>query len=207
MCGIFAILGLTAVEPHTYRRRAVELSRRIRHRGPDAENCHTDDHGNYLCFQRLAIMVSPGSGSRAHGMYRVHQLLDQHLALALANPQPPLELCPLSAGSQRGFRPAVVPQQGHGAADLVGGQWRDLQPRGAQEGVWAGPCAVRHRGTDSLSPITEIMPSTSVELSATVHGAVGSSSPPQPVSTAANASTSTRGRMITVALSKAITGV
>ena len=56
MCGIFAILGLTAVAPHTYRQRAVELSKRIRHRGPDAEHCHTDDAGNYLCHQRLAIM-------------------------------------------------------------------------------------------------------------------------------------------------------
>jgi hypothetical protein len=56
MCGIFAILGLTAVAPHTYRPRAVELSKRIRHRGPDAEHCYTDDAGNYLCHQRLAIM-------------------------------------------------------------------------------------------------------------------------------------------------------
>mmetsp|Transcript_23830 Transcript_23830/g.45382 ORF Transcript_23830/g.45382 Transcript_23830/m.45382 type:complete len:694 (+) Transcript_23830:102-2183(+) len=58
MCGIFAVLGLSG-DTHTQRKRVVELSKRIRHRGPDWESVHADGKGNYLAHQRLAI-VSPG---------------------------------------------------------------------------------------------------------------------------------------------------
>jgi asparagine synthase (glutamine-hydrolysing) len=53
MCGIFAIFGLE--KPAEFRPRATQLSKKIRHRGPDwsgvivAQNC-------VICHERLAIV-------------------------------------------------------------------------------------------------------------------------------------------------------
>uniref|UniRef100_A0A6T7VL96 asparagine synthase (glutamine-hydrolyzing) n=1 Tax=Pyramimonas obovata TaxID=1411642 RepID=A0A6T7VL96_9CHLO len=58
MCGIFAVFGLTG-DQAANRRKVVELSKRIRHRGPDWESTWTDGKGNFVSHQRLAI-VSPG---------------------------------------------------------------------------------------------------------------------------------------------------
>ena len=58
MCGIFAVFGLTG-DQAANRRKVVELSKRIRHRGPDWESTWSDGKGNFVSHQRLAI-VSPG---------------------------------------------------------------------------------------------------------------------------------------------------
>lgn len=61
MCGILAILGC-ADSSLARRSRVIELSRRLKHRGPDWSGlfCH---EGNYLAHQRLAIM-DPASGDQ-----------------------------------------------------------------------------------------------------------------------------------------------
>jgi len=61
MCGIFAIFG--AVEdPAALRSKAVNLSKRIRHRGPDWSGVHVVKN-NVLCHERLSI-VGVGSGAQ-----------------------------------------------------------------------------------------------------------------------------------------------
>jgi len=61
MCGILAVLGSTDTTDK-FRRRVVELSRRLRHRGPDWSGIHV--HGNnFLAHERLAI-VDPTSGDQ-----------------------------------------------------------------------------------------------------------------------------------------------
>lgn len=60
MCGIFAVFGMTG-DQAANRRKVVQLSKRIRHRGPDWESTWSDGKGNFLSHQRLAI-VSPGEG-------------------------------------------------------------------------------------------------------------------------------------------------
>lgn len=61
MCGILAVLGV-ADNSHAKRSRIIELSRRLRHRGPDWSGLH--HHGDcYLAHQRLAI-VDPASGDQ-----------------------------------------------------------------------------------------------------------------------------------------------
>ncbi|CAA2983475.1 asparagine synthetase [glutamine-hydrolyzing] 2 [Olea europaea subsp. europaea] len=61
MCGILAVLGI-ADNSQAKRSRIIELSRRLRHRGPDWSglHCHEDC---YLAHQRLAI-VDPASGDQ-----------------------------------------------------------------------------------------------------------------------------------------------
>jgi len=61
MCGILAVLGVADVSL-AKRARIIELSRRLRHRGPDWSglHCHQDC---YLAHQRLAI-VDPTSGDQ-----------------------------------------------------------------------------------------------------------------------------------------------
>nr|TKW20879.1 hypothetical protein SEVIR_4G118904v2 [Setaria viridis] len=61
MCGILAVLGVADVSL-AKRSRIIELSRRLRHRGPDWSglHCHQDC---YLAHQRLAI-VDPTSGDQ-----------------------------------------------------------------------------------------------------------------------------------------------
>ncbi|ONK80894.1 uncharacterized protein A4U43_C01F22930 [Asparagus officinalis] len=61
MCGILAVLG--CVDTSLAKRyRIIELSRRLRHRGPDWSGLHC--HGDcYLAHQRLAIM-DPASGDQ-----------------------------------------------------------------------------------------------------------------------------------------------
>ncbi|KAJ6733566.1 ASPARAGINE SYNTHETASE [GLUTAMINE-HYDROLYZING] 3 [Salix koriyanagi] len=61
MCGILAVFGCTD-NSQAKRARIVELSRRLRHRGPDWSglHCHEDC---YLAHQRLAI-VDPASGDQ-----------------------------------------------------------------------------------------------------------------------------------------------
>ncbi|XP_021893221.1 asparagine synthetase [glutamine-hydrolyzing] 2-like, partial [Carica papaya] len=61
MCGILAVLGCIDTS-QAKRSRIIELSRRLRHRGPDWSglHCHEDC---YLAHQRLAI-VDPTSGDQ-----------------------------------------------------------------------------------------------------------------------------------------------
>ncbi|OVA14194.1 Class II glutamine amidotransferase domain [Macleaya cordata] len=61
MCGILAVFGCTD-NSQAKRSRIIELSRRLRHRGPDWSglHCHQDC---YLAHQRLAI-VDPASGDQ-----------------------------------------------------------------------------------------------------------------------------------------------
>ncbi|KAE7998086.1 hypothetical protein FH972_002664 [Carpinus fangiana] len=61
MCGILAVFGCTD-NSQAKRSRIIELSRRLRHRGPDWSglHCHEDC---YLAHQRLAI-VDPASGDQ-----------------------------------------------------------------------------------------------------------------------------------------------
>lgn len=56
MCGIFAAHAVGSnVEVGAFRARAVALSKRLRHRGPDWSGCiMTDD--SILCHERLAIV-------------------------------------------------------------------------------------------------------------------------------------------------------
>ncbi|XP_057807098.1 asparagine synthetase [glutamine-hydrolyzing] 3 [Salvia miltiorrhiza] len=61
MCGILAVLGV-ADNSQAKRSRIIELSRRLRHRGPDWSGLH--HHKDcYLAHQRLAI-VDPASGDQ-----------------------------------------------------------------------------------------------------------------------------------------------
>ena len=63
MCSILGIFGLQAGDDITsLRRRALELSQRQRHRGPDWSGVHLDD-GAILVHERLAI-VDPAGGSQ-----------------------------------------------------------------------------------------------------------------------------------------------
>jgi asparagine synthase (glutamine-hydrolysing) len=61
MCSILAILGIED-DPAGLRTRAVRLSARLRHRGPDWSGVWADDHA-VLAHERLAI-VDPASGSQ-----------------------------------------------------------------------------------------------------------------------------------------------
>ena len=81
MCGILAIMGVSAAASaqggqgghaavdggDAFRRRALELSSRLRHRGPDWSGIHVlenaDGTRTYLCHERLAI-VDPSSGDQ-----------------------------------------------------------------------------------------------------------------------------------------------
>ncbi|GMY11498.1 Asparagine synthetase [glutamine-hydrolyzing] 3 [Fagus crenata] len=61
MCGILAVFGCID-NSQAKRSRIIELSRRLRHRGPDWSGLHC--HGDcYLAHQRLAI-VDPTSGDQ-----------------------------------------------------------------------------------------------------------------------------------------------
>ncbi|KDO36599.1 hypothetical protein CISIN_1g037758mg, partial [Citrus sinensis] len=61
MCGILAVFGCID-NSQAKRSRIIELSRRLRHRGPDWSGLHY--HGDcYLAHQRLAI-VDPTSGDQ-----------------------------------------------------------------------------------------------------------------------------------------------
>src|SRR5688500_6059687 len=63
MCSILGIFGLQASDDsHQLRRRALELSQRQRHRGPDWSGVHQDE-GAILVHERLAI-VDPAGGSQ-----------------------------------------------------------------------------------------------------------------------------------------------
>ncbi|KAK4485938.1 hypothetical protein RD792_008589 [Penstemon davidsonii] len=61
MCGILAVLGI-ADHSQVKRSRIIELSRRLRHRGPDWSGLH-HHQDCYLSHQRLAI-VDPTSGDQ-----------------------------------------------------------------------------------------------------------------------------------------------
>lgn len=63
MCSIFGIFGLQPGDDvQALRRRALDLSRRQRHRGPDWSGVHLDE-GAILVHERLAI-VDPAGGSQ-----------------------------------------------------------------------------------------------------------------------------------------------
>uniref|UniRef100_Q9FXL3 Asparagine synthetase [glutamine-hydrolyzing] n=1 Tax=Raphanus sativus TaxID=3726 RepID=Q9FXL3_RAPSA len=61
MCGILAVLGCSD-DSQAKRVRVLELSRRLRHRGPDWSGIYQNG-GNYLAHQRLAI-IDPASGDQ-----------------------------------------------------------------------------------------------------------------------------------------------
>eukprot|EP00271_Cylindrocystis_brebissonii_P021106 TRINITY_DN7378_c1_g1_i1.p1 TRINITY_DN7378_c1_g1~~TRINITY_DN7378_c1_g1_i1.p1 ORF type:complete len:598 (+),score=116.46 TRINITY_DN7378_c1_g1_i1:262-2055(+) len=61
MCGILAILG-AGDESTAMRSRVLELSRRLRHRGPDWSGLYTY-RNNFLAHERLAI-IDPASGDQ-----------------------------------------------------------------------------------------------------------------------------------------------
>jgi asparagine synthase (glutamine-hydrolysing) len=63
MCGILAVLGSHDYSP-TKRARILELSRRLRHRGPDWSGLFVDEQACcYLSHERLAI-IDPTSGDQ-----------------------------------------------------------------------------------------------------------------------------------------------
>ncbi|CAM6020844.1 unnamed protein product [Sphagnum balticum] len=63
MCGILAVLGSHDYSP-AKRARILELSRRLRHRGPDWSGLFVDEEaGCYLSHERLAI-IDPTSGDQ-----------------------------------------------------------------------------------------------------------------------------------------------
>ena len=62
MCGILAVLGYADEASHGKRARVLELSRRLKHRGPDWSGLR--QMGDcYLSHQRLAI-IDPASGDQ-----------------------------------------------------------------------------------------------------------------------------------------------
>ena len=61
MCSIFCLLGLKS-EPAALRQRALEMSRLMRHRGPDWSGVHTAPNA-ILAHERLAI-VDPAGGAQ-----------------------------------------------------------------------------------------------------------------------------------------------
>eukprot|EP00249_Psilotum_nudum_P008395 c21247_g1_i2 orf=3-953(-) len=61
MCGILAVLRCQD-NSHAKRSRILELSRRLRHRGPDWSGLHQEDN-NFLAHERLAI-IDPASGDQ-----------------------------------------------------------------------------------------------------------------------------------------------
>ena len=74
MCSIFAIFGLPEDDLHALRRRSVECSKRMRHRGPDWSGIYVDCRA-ILVHERLAI-VDPLGGAQP--------LLSEDRKLALA---------------------------------------------------------------------------------------------------------------------------
>ncbi|KAF2580919.1 hypothetical protein F2Q68_00003902 [Brassica cretica] len=61
MCGILAVLGCID-NSQAKRSRIIELSRRLRHRGPDWSGLHSHEDC-YLAHERLAI-IDPTSGDQ-----------------------------------------------------------------------------------------------------------------------------------------------
>ena len=61
MCGIIAVFGVSDSSIRT-RNRLLDLSKRIRHRGPDWSGIHQDKN-NFLMHERLAI-IDPTSGDQ-----------------------------------------------------------------------------------------------------------------------------------------------
>ena len=96
MCSILGIFGLQAGDDlHALRLRALEMSQRQRHRGPDWSGVHQDEgaagQGVILVHERLAI-VDPAGGSQplrsgdgelvlaVNGEIYNHRDLEKHLA-------------------------------------------------------------------------------------------------------------------------------
>ena len=72
MCSILGILDIKS-DPEPLRKRALEMSRLMRHRGPDWSGVHASDHA-ILAHERLAI-VDPESGAQPlYNTARTHVL-------------------------------------------------------------------------------------------------------------------------------------
>ena len=97
MCSILGIFGLQPGDDvQALRRRALELSQRQRHRGPDWSGVHLDE-GAILVHERLAI-VDPAGGAQplrsadgelalaVNGEIYNHRELEQQLARAVRLP-------------------------------------------------------------------------------------------------------------------------
>jgi len=68
MCGIFAVFGLKG-DPHTNRKVVYEMSKKIRHRGPDWSSIWVDYNaesgkGTYFSHERLAIVDPSPKGDQ-----------------------------------------------------------------------------------------------------------------------------------------------
>jgi asparagine synthetase B (glutamine-hydrolysing) len=75
MCGIFAVHGLE--KPTVFRPRAVALSKKLRHRGPDWSGCYVGKDA-ILTHERLAI-VGVGQCQQLTRRYRKLSTLIQTL--------------------------------------------------------------------------------------------------------------------------------
>jgi asparagine synthase (glutamine-hydrolysing) len=63
MCGIFGIFHATSIDSADLRQRALEASKRLRHRGPDWSGVKMCDDHSVIVHERLAIM-DPESGEQ-----------------------------------------------------------------------------------------------------------------------------------------------
>ena len=71
MCSIFGILDIKT-DSATLRKSALEMSKRLRHRGPDWSGVYSSDKA-ILVHERLAI-VDPGNGAQPlYNPERTHQ--------------------------------------------------------------------------------------------------------------------------------------
>ncbi len=61
MCAIFGILNIKS-NPSELRKTALEMSKRLRHRGPDWSGIYSGDRA-ILAHERLSI-VDPGNGAQ-----------------------------------------------------------------------------------------------------------------------------------------------
>jgi len=62
MCGIFAIFGSSLTDTEL-RKKLIECSQRLRHRGPDWSGYVVESNGNAIGHERLAI-IDPESGAQ-----------------------------------------------------------------------------------------------------------------------------------------------
>lgn len=62
MCGILAALGITG-DAEKNRREILQLSRLLRHRGPDQNSCYQAADGRaFIAFERLMIVDPTDTG-------------------------------------------------------------------------------------------------------------------------------------------------
>ena len=83
MCGIFAVFNYGG-DLGKFRSRAIALSKRIRHRGPDWTGCLSPSSSAILCHERLAIVgVGMDSFYYQHSIYACQTSLFNTLLMTL----------------------------------------------------------------------------------------------------------------------------